>query len=137
MSRLRTPADSRTEHNLDTAPSVVLECADPAVLAAFWAAALGYAADPGGEPDVLVDPAGAGPSLRLRPSGPATTRQPRLRPELEVTGSGPFVRQQALVEAEVARLVGLGAHVVGRVSRDVGAYGVVLADPEGNEFSIG
>ena len=137
MSRLRTPADSRTAHNLDTAPSIVLDCADPAVVAAFWAAALGYAADPGGEPGVLVDPAGAGPALQLRASGPAATRQPGPRPELEVTGSGPFVRQQALVEAEVARLVGLGAHVVGRVPTDVGAYGVVLADPEGNEFSVG
>jgi hypothetical protein len=45
------------------------------------------------------------------------------------------VRQQALVEAEVARLVGLGAVVVGRTA---GAqYGVVLADPEGNEFLVG
>ena len=134
MSRLRTRADSTSARNLDSQHVTLVDCTDPAVLRIFWSAALGYAADPS-QPDVLVDPAGVGPSIRLRQSRPSAARDEPPRLHVEVTGSGPFVRQQALVEAEIARLVALGATAVGRAPGD--RYGVVLADPEGNEFSVG
>lgn len=135
MSRLRAVAAGESAPNLDTGQSAVIDGADPAALAVFWAAVLGYVADPSGEPDVLADPAGIGPSLRFQrgPSSAPARGRPQLH--LDVTGSGPFVRQQVLVEAEVARLVALGATVVGRALGNT--YGVVLADPEGNEFSAG
>lgn len=133
MSRLRAFPGPEPARNLDNANPTVIACADPVALSAFWCAALGYVADPGGEAGVIVDPSGSGPRVRFGPA-PATERgQPRL--ELAVTGSGPFVRHQALVEAEVGRLVGLGARVVGRAQG--GRYAVVLTDPEGNEFCVG
>lgn len=133
MSRLRAGSDGASARRLDSRHAIVLGCADPGRLAAFWAAALGYAADPS-RPDVLVDPAGVGPSIRLEQTRPSAARDAPPQLSLEVTGSGPFVRQQALVEAEIARLVALGATTVGRAPGD--RYGVVLADPSGHEFRV-
>lgn len=140
MSRLRSVSGPGTAWNLDgrQVDPVLVSGADLAVLAAFWSAALGYGPDPGGEPDVIVDPAGGGPRLRFQLAGPAATDSGPPRLELEVTGSGPFVRHRALVEAEVARLVALGATVVGRAqTEERDRYGVVLTDPAGNEFTVG
>lgn len=132
MSRLRAVPGRDRADNLDTGEPITVGCAEPAVLVAFWSAALGYEPDPGGGPGVIADPAGSGPRLRFR-SGPSGD-VPRL--EVEVTGGGPFVRHQALVEAEVARLVALGATVVGRATRR-GGFGVELTDPDGNAFTVG
>jgi hypothetical protein len=138
MSRLRAVSAAGSAQNLDTQDPTVIDCAEPAALAAFWCGALGYAAaDTHGETAVIVDPAGVGPRLRFRQARPSPTLVDRPQLELEVTGGGPLVRHRALVEAEVARLVELGARVVGRVPGDPDRYGVVLADPEGNEFSVG
>ncbi|HEX7355914.1 MAG TPA: VOC family protein [Mycobacteriales bacterium] len=131
MSRLRAVSGDPPARILDNPGTVVVHGRDPAALAAFWSAAAGYVAAADGGPQVLVDPAGTGPDLRVETGTPAAG--PRLA--LEVTGSGPFIRGQALVEAETARLVALGACVVGRADGD--GYGVVLADPAGNEFRVG
>jgi hypothetical protein len=133
MSRLRAVTAPESAPNLDTQHSAVLGCTDPVLLAAFWSAALGYVTHPS-QPNILVDPAGVGPSIRFQQSRPSAARDDRPLLDLEVTGSGPFVRQQALVEAEVARLVALGATPVGRATGD--GYGVVLADPAGHAFSV-
>lgn len=132
------------------------------MLVAFWSAALGYVVEPppagaatwrehwlaqgvpdselgdGDCADAIVDPVGLGPRIWFQRVPERKTVKNRVHLDLEVGGESPFVRRQALVDAEVARLVGLGATVLGRVpttARD--HYGVVLADPEGNELCVG
>jgi hypothetical protein len=119
---------------------VVIDCRHPASLARFWAAALdGYAVapydeaererlrangidDPEDDPSVLVE---AGPDvvprlfLTLVPE-PKTVKN---RVHLDLRAED--------VEAEVQRLIGLGAREVGR-SEDW----VLMVDPEGNEFDV-
>lgn len=141
---------------------ITVDCADPAALVAFWSAALGYAVEPPpaghatwrehrlaqGVPeaelgdadcaDAIVDPSGAGPRIRFRRVPERKTVRNRLRLDLGVGGASPLVRRQALVDAEVARLVGLGATVLGRVPAEARDHdSVVLADPEGNELCVG
>jgi hypothetical protein len=122
---------------------VVVDCARPAALARFWAAALdGYEVapydeaelerlratgvdDPEDDPAVLVQPAGAGPRLWFQfvPEPKATKN----RLHLDVfTGD---------VEAEVERLVALGASVLATRTDDRSRW-VTCADPEGNEFCV-
>jgi Glyoxalase-like domain len=103
-----------------------IDCAEPAALAQFWAAALGYEVQPSDDPsEVMVSPkSGTGPSLGFFrvPEGKTVKNRLHLdlRPEDQV--------------AEVERLIGLGARKV-----DIGQGSqtwVVLADPEGNEFCV-
>jgi len=142
--------------------SVTVDCSDPHAAAAFWAAALGYAIEDNtplirplldagrvgealvlrdGErlawrdiaalrsPDAPVDPAtGMGRGDRMlfqRVPEPKTVKN-RVHLDLHV---GPDRR-----EAEVARLRGLGARVLGEGT--VGGRWTTMADPEGNEFDV-
>ena len=117
-----------------------VDCADPARLAEFWCAALGYvvadATDelveigPGGREDVALleevrrEP--VAPSLFFAAVPEGKSVKNRLHLDLS-----PIDGTQA---DEVARLEGLGATRV-----DVGqgeVSWVVMADPEGNEFCV-
>jgi Glyoxalase-like domain len=119
---------------------VVFDCRHPAPLARFWAAALdGYRVapyddaelarlaalgvdDPEDDPSVLVEPsAGTGPRLWFTRVPEPKTGKNRVHLDLRAPD----------VEAEVERLVGLGALVLAEVED-----WVVLADPEGNEFCV-
>jgi hypothetical protein len=104
-----------------------LDVVDGARMAQFWAAALGYRIDDDGQH--LWPPPEAGPhapSVWLQPVAEPTPGKNRGHPDLSPEGDG---------EAEVERLVGLGARRV-----EIGQAGtegfVVLADPEGNEFCV-
>ena len=103
--------------------SVTFDCRDPRKLAAFWASALHY--------DVSGDPS----------DDAATVEDPRDR-DVELVfvrvPEGKTVKNRAHLdlgtndmEAEVQRLVGLGASFVERVKT-----WTVLRDPEGNEFCV-
>jgi hypothetical protein len=116
---------------------VVIDCAHPASLARFWAAALdGYAVAPydqaeierlrslgifdlEDDPTVLVD--GPGPRLFLQrvPEGKVVKN----RVHLDLAAHD--------VDSEVARLVSLGASVV-----ETFASHAWLADPQGNDFCV-
>jgi hypothetical protein len=118
---------------------VVFDCAHPASLARFWAAVLDdYEVapydeaelarlrskgidDPEDDPTVLVVAPGIRPRLffQLVPE-PRTVKN---RVHLDLACADP--------EAEAARLVALGASVVGRYDG-----WITLADPEGNEFCV-
>jgi catechol 2,3-dioxygenase-like lactoylglutathione lyase family enzyme len=119
---------------------IVVDSSDPAVLAAFWTAALGYhvvRAEDGQveiaawerEPDDLAEQVrqGATPPAIIFVTVPeAKNGKNRLHLDLS-----PVDRSH---EAEVERLIGLGAR-----HADVGqgnAAWAVLADPEGNEFCL-
>ncbi|MEV6976727.1 VOC family protein [Kitasatospora sp. NPDC093806] len=112
---------------------LLLDCADPELLAAFWCEALGYVElgreDDGsiqiGSPDGGFG--GPQPTLLLVPSDDPRTGKLRLHFDLNATD-----RDQ---DAELERLLALGARPA-----DIGQTGAeswhVLADPEGNEFCL-
>jgi catechol 2,3-dioxygenase-like lactoylglutathione lyase family enzyme len=110
---------------------LVLNCADPELLAKFWSDALGYVEL--GREDGAIEigpPAGFGglqPTIILSPS--SNPRTGRLPLHIDVN---PVDRDQA---AELERLLAIGARPA-----DVGQSGDeqwhVLEDPEGNEFCL-
>jgi predicted enzyme related to lactoylglutathione lyase len=107
---------------------VTFDCADPRRLATFWAAAMGYerAVDDEGWV-VLRDPAGAGPNLGFQKVPEPKVVKNRVHPDL-VPSDG--------MEAEVARLEGLGATAVRLVDEHADGPHTIMADPEGNEFCV-
>ena len=137
---------------------VVIDCADPARLAEFWAAALGYRLQepPAGFaswPDFLtargvpesewnsanavVDPEQRGPRLFFQRVPEPKTVKNRVHLDLNVGGGPetPLERRRERVDAEVQRLQQIGASRL-RVGEQRGEYWVVMQDPEGNEFCV-
>ncbi len=108
--------------------AILIDCADPAGLAQFWAEAAGWpVAYAEAHICGLRSPAGTGPYLEFLRSDDRKQVKDRLHPDVAPhRGEDPA--------AEVARLRRLGA-----VPADVGQGDVswtVLADPEGNEFCV-
>jgi hypothetical protein len=113
---------------------LVLDCADPELLAAFWSDVLGYV-ELGREEDgsIEIGPPGTGsfggplPTLLLSPS--SDPRPGKLPLHLDVSATD---RDQ---DAELERLLAAGARPA-----DVGQTGEeswhVLQDPEGNVFCL-
>lgn len=142
---------------------VVLDCADPLVVAGFWAAALAYEREDNSALIQQLLDTGAVPEAattnvdgRLSWRSIAAIRHPD-DPVHPFTGAGQGRRVlfQAVPEkktvknrmhldlsvgpeardTEVSRLEGLGATVLARVDAD-GSQHVTMADPEGNEFDV-
>ena len=119
---------------------VVFDCRDALVVGRFWSAATGRPLDPEGSSEFASigfngrrDRAGWGPVERdadptwlfARVPEPKTGKN-RLHLDVIATDS----------EAEIARLVGLGATRV--ADRDEDGYAwTLMAGPEGNEFDLG
>jgi hypothetical protein len=138
---------------------LVVDCADPDLLARFWAAALGYVPAPVpagfatwhdcyrelGVPeadlvdgmDRISDPKGQGPSIWFHRVLDAKTVKNRLHLDIHAGGdwTDPIEARRTRVDAEATRLAGLGATTTGPLS-DEGPYAVGMKDPEGNEFDI-
>jgi hypothetical protein len=134
---------------------VTIDCSSPHELADWWAEALGWVVEPSDEAfirrmvdaghatdddttthrGVLVWRAGAAlnspepgrPRLLFQEAPERKTVKNRMHLDLRVGAD----RQ----EAEVARLVGMGATELWRASQGPHAW-VTLADPEGNEFCV-
>jgi catechol 2,3-dioxygenase-like lactoylglutathione lyase family enzyme len=111
---------------------LVLDCADPERLAAFWCEVLEWAVVGRDEESVEIGPAEAGfggPQPTLLFSRSSDPRRGKLPLHIDVN---PTDRDRP---AELERLLALGARRV-----DVGQSGDepwdVLADPEGNEFCL-
>jgi hypothetical protein len=120
---------------------VTIDCDDPARLAVFWAATLGYEVVAAGQPAIeqalVVDPDGSGPRLLFNrvPEGKVVKN----RVHLDVFASGwgtPKEESRLIVEAELQRLLDLGAHLVRTVDKPAEWF-AVMQDPEGNEFCVG
>ncbi len=136
---LRTPCGQ--ESGMARIGDLVFDCAHPAALARFWAATLdGYTVAPyddaemerlralgiddvEDDPTVLVETPDVGPRLFFQLVPEAKTVKNRVHLDLRVGD----------VDAEMARLVDIGARVI---DRPAGRDWVVLADPEGNEFCV-
>jgi hypothetical protein len=122
---------------------ICFDCARPAALARFWAAALGYRVRPYSErelealraagiddvendPTVAVDGPGGEPTLWFVrvPEGKVVKNRVHLD-----------LRSDTSMAEEVARLVGIGATVV-RAYEERGQAWTVMLDPEGNELCV-
>ena len=137
---------------------VAFDCHDPAALSAFWAEALGYQVEPpppGFEDwpaflrsidvpesewdrySAVTDPEGFGPRVFFQKVPEAKVVKNRVHLDLTVSGGRDLADEehQQNVARGVARLEGLGATVVGP-KEEMGAYWVVMQDPEGNEFCV-
>jgi catechol 2,3-dioxygenase-like lactoylglutathione lyase family enzyme len=115
---------------------IAIDCADPAALARFWCAVLGYEVQ--GEDDGVLTigtplvpegkrrPGPVPPALTFAPVPEGKTVKNRIHLDVNPTDG-----EQ---EDEVRRLLALGATHVDVGQGDVSW--VVLADPEGNEFCV-
>ena len=117
----------------DTGPvaAILIDCADPAALARFWAGAAGWPvtrSEDAGQLVGLRSPARVGPYLEfLRVAGGKTVKN-RIHPDVApYRGEDPG--------AEVARLRAGGA-TLADVGQGDDVSWTVLADPEGNEFCV-
>ena len=128
--------------------NITFACENPVPLSEFWAAALGYQpvepppevlsevekAIERGELDptgwaMLVHPEGIGPRLLFQ-------RRPKSSPE-DIPIHLDLKSEDR--DAEVARLIGLGAREVEERSQAIGPYQefwTVMKDPEGNGFCV-
>ena len=106
--------------------TVVVDAANPALMARFWAAVLDYEIV-FEQPDevVIAKDRATYPGIIFVPVPEAKTTKNRLHIDLNPDNQ----------EAEVARLLGLGAKRVDVGQNDEVTW-VVMADPEGNEFCV-
>ena len=140
---------------------LVIDCASPDPLAHFWAEALHYVVEPpptgfdswddyyrsigvpedelGRGVDSIADPDGEGPRIWFQVVPEKKSIKNRLHIDVRASG-GPgtsLESRRELVEAEVARLVALGATRLHTASQEgLDHYAVGMADPEGNEFDV-
>jgi Glyoxalase-like domain len=141
---------------------LTIDANDPALLARFWAQALGYQPVPPTEPqttwhehyrarlggkaayaDRLFDPAGLRPPIWFQQVPETKAGKNRLHLDLYPTGRDNALPQEQrieIVEAKVAELLRLGASLERRTRHDDPddlVYYAVMHDPEGNEFCVG
>jgi hypothetical protein len=139
----------------------VIDCANPDLLAHFWAAALGYQPEPppagyaswddywrevgvpeaelGVGVDCIVDPDAAGPRIWFQVVPEVKAVKNRFHIDIHVSGgrSVPIETRRQRVDAEARRLAELGATIIASLSEEgLDHYGVAMKDPEGNEFDI-
>jgi hypothetical protein len=136
---------------------VTFDAADPPALGAFWCAVLGYVAQP--PPDgfddwdaaldawgvpledrdsrhALVDPEGIGPQIWIQKVPEPKTAKNRVHLDVNVSaGIADDAARRAAIRSEAERLASLGATVTEELE-ELGAFWVVLQDPEGNEFCL-
>jgi hypothetical protein len=140
---------------------LVIDCANPELLANFWAAALGYELEPppagfatwddywrdvgvpeselGGGEDRIYDPAGGGPRIWFQVVPDGKTIKNRWHIDVHASGgrSVPIEIRKQRVDAEARRLADLGATIFGPLDTEgIDHYAVGMKDPEGNEFDI-
>jgi hypothetical protein len=137
---------------------ITVDCADPAALGRFWAAALGYEiegppegfatweaalADLGipeeewNDGESVVDPEGKGPRIFFQKVPEPKTVKNRVHLDVGAGGGRgvPIEERRRRIDAHADLLTGLGATRMREVD-DHGSYFVTMADPEGNEFDL-
>ena len=142
---------------------ITIDCLDPTRLTSFWAFALGYVEEPlppafdnwasywrdRGVPDeevegvegsdALVDPTGHGPRIWFQIVPEPKSLKNRVHFDLDAGGGRavPLLDRKARVNQRLSELVGRGATRIRVLEHDYhDHYGVVMQDPEGNEFCV-
>ncbi|AUA10341.1 VOC family protein [Streptomyces sp. SID8382] len=144
---------------------LTIDCAEPRRMVAFWSEALGYVPEPppgghatwreywadmgvpaaelppgaGETPESIVDPEGQGPRVWFQQVPESKVTKNRLHLDLKVGGGRdvPLAARTERVTATVDRLKGAGATILRIMDEpEMEYYGVVLQDPEGNEFCV-
>jgi predicted enzyme related to lactoylglutathione lyase len=110
---------------------ITFACDDPRRVAEFWAAMLGYEPEQlaGSESWAASDPRGEGPGLLFNRMAKSPTIELPIHLDVNVPDR----------ETEVARLLGLGAHLVVTKTHSIGSLDetfTVMRDPEGNGFCV-
>jgi hypothetical protein len=138
---------------------VVIDCADPDTLSAFWAEVLDYVVPPVpdgfetwddwyrsiGVPedeldignDRLVDPEGIGPDFWFQRVPEPKIVKNRLHIDIRISGGRavPIDIRKQRIDAKAEQMLALGATVVRWHDQEVdGHYAVTMQDIEGNEF---
>lgn len=149
---------------METTLQLTIDCADPRVMVVFWAEALGYVPEsaPDGHetwraywegmgvpeeelpegvgelPESIVDPAGRGPRVWFQQVPEPKAGKNRVHLDLKVSGGRGVAMELRTrrVDETVERLTGAGATVLRVLDELETHYGVVLQDPEGNEFCV-
>ena len=129
--------------------NITFACENPVELSEFWEAALGYVR-PEFPQQVLDEVQKAIDAGELDPTGWAMLEAPDGRAPRLLFQRRPKTQTEAIPihldlgaedgETEIERLLGLGATLVERKSRQIGdftEYWAVLRDPEGNGFCVG
>ena len=111
-----------------TTIGLVLDCADPVKLAAFWGPALDYVSVGEVGSYVALFPNGhPGPKLLLQRVPEPKAAKNRMHLDIEVPD----------IEAEATRLEALGAtRVAAEPLSEHGTTWILMADPEGNELCV-
>jgi len=117
------------------------DAADPREIAAFWAFALGYVTEPGYDnPDgaSIIDPDGTGPAIGFLRVPEGKSAKNRMHIDIRVAGepSWDMAERDQLIRAKAEALVTAGATLVREDYDDDHIGGIVMFDPEGNEFCI-
>jgi predicted enzyme related to lactoylglutathione lyase len=110
--------------------SITFDCADPYRLALWWCEVFGVSPSPDdypGDPEALCELGGGQPRLLFERVPDAKSVKNRVHIDLQPAQDR---------DAEVERLMQLGASFVADHREADGAGWVVLADPEGNEFCV-
>jgi hypothetical protein len=135
---------------------VTFDCADPELVARFWCEILGYVVPPPpeefatwddynaslpvedrGAAFACVDPTGVGPRLYFQRVPEGKIVKNRVHLDVRV-GTGLVGDERlAVLEAEAARLIALGAtHVLTQRADEENESCITLQDIEGNEFCV-
>jgi len=117
------------------------DAADPHRIAAFWALALGYVAEPGYDDPQgasIVDPDGVRPAISFLRVPEGKMAKNRMHIDIRVAGEQPWdmAGREQLIRAKAAELVTAGARTVREESYGELLGHVVMLDPEGNEFCV-
>ncbi|MEV4641115.1 VOC family protein [Actinoplanes sp. NPDC049548] len=117
---------------------VTFDCADPGRVARFWAEVLGYVVPPDQDSSfACTDPTGVGPRLYFQRVPEGKVVKNRVHLDVRV-GTGLVGEERlAVLEAECARLVALGATRGPLLLADEENESCqVMQDVEGNEFCL-
>ena len=108
---------------------VTFSCDDPARVAEFWGQLLDYETEAAGDSRLATDPRGEGTRLLFNRMAKSPTIELPIHVDVNVPDR----------EAELARVLELGGHLVETKSHSVGDFKeewTVMRDPEGNGFCI-
>jgi predicted enzyme related to lactoylglutathione lyase len=108
--------------------TLTFDCAEPVLVATFWAGAMGYVVETDPDPDgvFVSDTRGDTQGMFFQRVPEPKTAKNRLHLDVRPSGS---------MAEEVERLKGLGATVRGFIQVE-GSFWTQMRDPEGNEFCV-